>query len=352
MTTSRRPDDERLEGAASDGGSGRGGAPPAGDDVVARAREVLGIEREAIDGLRGRIGESFVQAVRAILDSQGPIFVCGVGKSGIVARKIAATFASTGTPAVFLHPADAAHGDIGMVGRGKVVIAVSKSGEGDELLRILPVLCDLDATIVAITGDPRSTLASQARMVLDASVEREACPMGVVPTASTTAALALGDALAIVVMKERGVDTERFAAYHPGGALGRRLLLTVRDVMHTGSEVPRVDREASMQDAIYEIANKRLGLTTVVDDRGLLVGIVTDGDLKRILMRRSDILSARVEEVMTPLPRTIDAGALVADALESMEVGGKSPITSLVIVDPDGRPEGVIHIHDCLKAVG
>jgi len=321
-------------------------------DPIESAREVLRIEREAIDGVAGRIGESFVLAARAILDSAGPVFICGVGKSGIVGRKIAATFASTGTPAVFLHPAEAAHGDIGMVGREKVVVAVSKSGEGDELLRILPILSDLDATIVAITGDTSSTLARRAEIVLDATVEREACPIGVVPTASTTAALAIGDALAVVVMKERGVDAERFAAYHPGGSLGRRLLLTVRDVMHTGAEVPRVGADASMQEAIYEIANKRLGLTTVVDGEGRLVGIVTDGDLKRILMKRQDILSARVADVMTAEPRTIEACAILAEALESMESGGASPITSLVVVDPEGRPEGVLHIHDCLRAVG
>lgn len=348
MTTSRA----REDGRQPDGAPRAAEARTTERDLLAWAREVLEIEREAIEGLVARVDDSFVRAVRAIVDSSGPLFVCGVGKSGIVARKIAATFASTGTPAVFLHPAEAAHGDIGMVGRGKVVIAVSKSGEGEELLRILPVLRDLDTTIVAITGSTGSTLASQAEIVLDAAVEREACPIGIVPTASTTAALALGDALAVVVMKERGVDTERFAAYHPGGALGRRLLLTVRDVMHTGDEIPVVAGDASMQEAIYEIANKRLGLTTVVDVEGRLAGIVTDGDLKRILMKRKDILSARVDEVMTKRPRVVDADALVAEALESMEVGGASPITSLIVVDGAGRPAGVIHIHDCLKAVG
>ncbi len=328
-------------------------AGTSGDDQLVRAaRRVLEIECEAVRGLSGRVGESFAAAVRAILESPGTVVMLGVGKSGIIARKIAATLASTGTQATFLHPADAAHGDVGMVSGGDVVIAVSKSGEGSELLRIMPVLRDLGVTIVAITGNPESSLATRADIVLDAGVEREACPMDLVPTASTTAALALGDALAVVVLQEKRVDREVLAAFHPGGALGRRLRLKVRDVMHTGDGLPVVPEGARMKDAIVEIANKRLGVTTVADEAGRLVGIITDGDLKRIIMAEHDILEVRVDEVMTRNPRTIGRDELVAAALEKMEAMPPSPITSLIIVDADGRPEGVIHIHDCLKAVG
>jgi arabinose-5-phosphate isomerase len=318
---------------------------------VRGARDVLAIEREALERVSSRLGPSFASAVRAILESSGTVIVLGVGKSGIVARKIAATFTSTGTPAVFLHPGDAAHGDVGMVGRNDVAIAVSKSGEGDEILRILPVFKGLGVPIIAITGEPASSLAREADVVLDAGVEREACPMDLVPTASTTAALALGDALAVVVLREKDVDRDLFAAFHPGGALGRRLRLRVSDVMHAGDGLPTISQTASMKDAIVEIADKRIGMTTVVDDAGRLAGIIADGDLKRILMVRPDILEARVSEVMTVAPRTIERGELVASALERMESNDPSPITSLIVVDEDGRPEGVIHIHDCLRAV-
>ena len=322
------------------------------EELLRTGREVLLVERDAIGGLVDRIDDAFVAAVRAVLESRGSIIVCGVGKSGLVARKIAATLASTGTRAFFLHPADAAHGDVGMVSTGDVVLAVSKSGEGEELLQLLPHIRDIGVTIVAITGNSRSTLASRADIVVDVRVEREACPMDLVPTASTTAALALGDALAVAVLKEKEIDRDAFASFHPAGALGRRLLLRVRDVMHAGDALPVVSVDALMRDAIVEIAGKRLGLTTVVDASGKLVGIVTDGDLKRIVVRRTDVLNARVGDVMTRGPRTVSKDELVADALERMETNTPSPITSLIIVSDDGGPEGVIHIHDCLRAVG
>lgn len=321
------------------------------NDLEKLAREVIVIERDALARVSSRIGPSFTAAVRAILESRG-VVVCGIGKSGIVARKLAAMFASMGTPGVFLHPVEAVHGDIGVVGAEHVVIAVSKSGEGDELTRVMPLFKALGARVIAITGNPVSMLASQAEIVLDASVEREACPMDLVPTASTIAALALGDALAMAVLSEKDVDHERVALFHPGGALGRRLLLKVEDVMHTGDELPVISQEAVMREAIWEIANKRLGMTTVVDERGRLAGIVTDGDLKRILMKRPDILEARVADVMSRGPKTIRRDELVAAALEKMEAAAASPITSLIILDDGGRPQGVIHIHDCLKAVG
>jgi arabinose-5-phosphate isomerase len=321
------------------------------EEIVRTGKNVLEAEADAVRALAERLGAPFAQAVRMVVSSGGTVVVSGVGKSGIVARKIAATFASTGTPAVFLHPGDAAHGDIGVVGPDDVVVVVSKSGEGDELLRILPVLRTLGVRIIAITGGPGSTLARQADVVLDARVAREACSMDLVPTASTTAALSLGDALAVAVLEEKRIDHDTFAFCHPGGLLGRRLLLRVRDVMHSGDDLPLVRDDAIMKDAICEIVNKRLGLVTVADREGKLVGIITDGDLKRILINRPDILEARVREVMTRDPKTIDRDELVAAALERMETVAATPITSLVVLSSDGRPEGVVHIHDCLKAV-
>jgi arabinose-5-phosphate isomerase len=330
----------------------RGSGRLSEQELLEAGREVLRVERDAIDGLAGRLGESFVDAVRAVLATPGSLIVCGVGKSGLIARKIAATFASTGTRAFFLHPADAAHGDVGMVAAGDVVLAVSKSGEGEELLQLLPLVREIGVTVIAVTGDLTSTLATRSDIVIDAGVGREACPMDLVPTASTTAALAVGDALAVAVLTEKEIDRDAFASYHPAGALGRRLLLRVRDVMHAGDALPVVTVEAPMKDAIVEIAGKRLGMTTVVSEDGRLAGIVTDGDLKRIIMKRPDVLSARVAEVMTPSPKTIGEDELVADALKRMETNRPGPITSLVIVSDDGRPTGVIHIHDCLRAVG
>jgi arabinose-5-phosphate isomerase len=316
------------------------------DALVRAAREVLEIESDAVRQLSERVDASFAAAVRTILGTSGTVIVLGVGKSGIVARKIAATLSSTGTRAVFLHPADGVHGDVGVAAPGDVAVVVSKSGEGDEILSILPLLSDIG---IAITGNVSSTLASKSDVVLDSHVEREACPMDLVPTASTTAALALGDALAIAVLREKRVDREDLAAFHPGGLLGRQLSLRVSDVMHRGPELPVVRGSVSMRDAIVEIARKRLGVTTVVDDEGRLSGILTDGDLKRILMDRAGALDARVDEVMTRTPRTVDESEMVARALELMETNSPSPITSLVVQDSEGRPTGIIHIHDCLK---
>lgn len=324
-----------------------------GDDerFIQIARGVLETEASAVSELCNRLDRSFAAAVRAILESAGTVVVLGVGKSGIVARKIAATFSSTGTRAVFLHPGDAAHGDVGVVSPGDVAVVISKSGEGAETLGILPALRKLGIVVIAITGNASSSLARKADIVLDAGVEREACPMDLVPTASTTAALALGDALAVAVLQEKKVGRDDLAAFHPGGALGRRLLLRVRDVMHAGEDLPIVPETVPMSEAIVEIANKRLGLTTVVDEAGRLAGILTDGDLKRILMVTADILEAAVGEVMVRDPRTIGKDELVVHALEKMETNQPSPITSLIIIDDAGRPEGVIHIHDCLRAV-
>jgi len=316
------------------------------------AREVLGIESEALTRIADRLDTAFADAVELVVNAAGSLVVCGVGKSGIIGRKIAATVASTGTPAFFLHPSEAAHGDLGSLSPRDVVLAISKSGEGDELLQLVPAFRRLGIPLIVITGRLESSLACQADIVLDASVAREAYPMDLVPTASTTAALALGDALAVAVLKEKELDADQFADFHPGGALGRRLRLTVGDVMHAGDELPVVSVDTRMREAVLEIANKRLGVTTVVDAAGRLVGLLTDGDLKRILMKHDDILSIRVGDVMTRDPKTIPADELVVRALELMETVGPSPITSLIIVDEAGAPAGVIHIHDCLKAVG
>ncbi len=316
------------------------------------AKEVLGIEAEALRRMADRIDDSFSRAVEAVVSARGSLVVCGVGKSGIVGRKIAATVASTGTPAFFLHPSEAAHGDLGSLSPRDVVLAISKSGEGDELLQLIPAFRRLGIPLIAITGRIDSSLAREADIVLDATVEREACPMDLVPTASTTAALALGDALAVAVLKEKEVDADQFADFHPGGVLGRRLRLTVAEVMHSGDELPVVREDALMREAVLEIAKKRLGVTTVVDMDGRLAGLLTDGDLKRILMEHEDILSVRVGDVMTRDPKTIGSDELVVRALELMETMGSSPITSLIILDEGGAPAGVIHIHDCLKAVG
>ncbi len=344
--------DDKRAGVRSRGSAERrtDSAEPDADSLIRAAREVLEIEGDAVRQLGERIDESFARAVRAILATRGTVIVMGVGKSGIVARKIAATMSSTGTRAVFLHPADAAHGDIGVAAPGDVAVVVSKSGEGDEMLGILPLLSGMGITMIAITGNTSSTLAAKADVVLDSHVEREACPMDLVPTASTTAALALGDALAMAVLREKRVGREDLAAFHPGGLLGRQLALRVSDVMHEGQELPVVVRGVAIREAIVEIANKRLGVTTVVDEGGVLCGVITDGDLKRILMSRQDPLEAPVDEVMTRHPRTVEGDELVARALELMETNVPSPITSLVVVDAEDRPRGVIHIHDCLKA--
>jgi arabinose-5-phosphate isomerase len=322
------------------------------EELLRTARDVLQTESDALAALSRRVGAEFARAVRAIVSSGGTVITCGVGKSGLVARKIAATFASTGTRSVFLHPADAAHGDVGMVSEGDVALVVSKSGESGEVASILPHFAKRGVTVIAITGNPQSALGRSSDVVLDAGVEREACPMDLVPTASTTAAMGLGDALAVAVLKEKEVDRDAFASFHPGGALGRRLLLRVGDVMHAGEELPVVSVDALMKDAIVEIAGKRLGMTTVVGGDGRLAGMVADGDLKRMLMKRPDILDVRVGDVMTVAPSTIGEGELVATALARMETRLPSPITSLIVLDDDGRPKGVIHIHDCLRAVG
>jgi len=315
-------------------------------DVRALAERVLRLEAEAILGVIPTLDDRFERAVDLLQTCSGRVIVTGIGKSGLIGRKIAATLSSTGTPAFFLHPAEGVHGDLGMLARGDVVLALSNSGETDEMLAILPPLKRVGVPIILLTGNPKSTLARQSEVVLDVSVTEEACPMNLAPTSSTTAALAMGDALAMVLLDLRGLRPEDYAALHPRGTLGWRALFRVGDLMHTGDAMPVVLETAPLAEAVGEMTRKGLGMTTVVDADGRLAGVITDGDLRRLHMRsgRFDTLSAG--EVATRAPRTIAADDLAAKALELME--GK--ITSLVVVDETQRPRGVVHLHDILRA--
>ncbi|MBI5167019.1 MAG: KpsF/GutQ family sugar-phosphate isomerase [candidate division NC10 bacterium] len=315
--------------------------------LLEHAKKVLRIESDAIAELIGRLDERFVQAVEILHGCRGRVVLTGMGKSGFIAQKIAATFASTGTPALYLHPAEGVHGDLGMVVRGDVVLAISNSGETDEIIELLPFFKRLGVKLISLVGNLNSTLAKQSDVCLDVSVKEEACPMGLAPTASTTAALAMGDALAIALLEKRGFEKDDFAIFHPGGVLGRRLLLSVGDLMHTGAEVPRIPQDALMKDAILEISGKRLGVTSVVDSEGRLSGIITDGDLRRALEKYEDLLNRRVHECMTKNPKIIDKDELAATAVQVME---RYSITSLLIIDGERRPVGIIHLHDLLKA--
>jgi len=328
-------------------------------DLRRLAERVLRLEAAAILEIVPKLDGSFDRAIDLLRRCRGRVIVTGMGKSGLIGRKVAATLASTGTPAYFLHPAEGVHGDLGMVARGDVVLAISNSGETDEILAILPPLKRLGVTIVLLTGKPDSVLARQCEVVLDVSVSEEACPMNLAPTSSTTAALALGDALAMVLLELRGLRPEDYAALHPGGALGWRALIRVADLMHGGDTVPVVREDANLKDAVEEMTRKRpraaaagdalhaCGVTTVVDADGRLVGIVTDGDLRRLHLSGSPAPDARAGEVATRTPKTIRPDDLAATALEVMESWA---ITSLVIVDEAGRPAGVIHMHDILRA--
>jgi arabinose-5-phosphate isomerase len=316
-------------------------------DLRAIAARVLRMEADAILGLIAKLDARFERAVELLHGCSGRVIVTGMGKSGIIGRKIAATLASTGTPSYFLHPAEGVHGDLGMVARGDVVLALSNSGETDEVLAILPPLKRLGVPIVLLTGNPTSTLARQCEVVLDVSVSEEACPMNLAPTSSTTAALAAGDALAMALLELRGLRPEDYAALHPRGTLGWRALFRVADLMHTGDAIPRVRADATLEDTILEMTKKRFGMTTVIDSAGRLTGIVTDGDLRRLHLRTQSIAGVRAGEVASSTPKTIGAEELAAKALEVMEAWA---ITSLVVPDADGRPVGVIHMHDILRA--
>lgn len=315
--------------------------------VIENAKRVLRIEAESIQSLIERIGEEFLQAIDILLFCEGRVVVTGMGKSGIIGKKIAATLASTGTPALFLNPAEGIHGDLGMITKGDVLIAISNSGETEELNKILPLIKRLDIKLISLTGGLNSTLAMISDVVLDVGVKEEACPLGLIPTASTTAALAMGDALAVALLEKRGFKEEDFAFYHPGGTLGKKLLLKVEDLMHKGKDIPAVYEDASMKDAILEISSKKLGMTSVLDNKGKLSGIITDGDLRRLLEKgETDIFRIKANDVMTRNPKTIKGNELAAKAVSIME---QHSITSLIVVNEDNKPEGIIHLHDLLK---
>ena len=316
-------------------------------DLRRLAERVLRIEADAILGLISKLDERFERAVELLRACAGRVIVTGMGKSGLIGRKIAATLASTGTPAYFLHPAEGVHGDLGMVARGDVVLALSNSGETDEVLAILPPLKRLGVPILLLTGNPTSSLARQCEVVLDVSVPEEACPMNLAPTSSTTAALAAGDALALALLELRGLRPEDYAALHPRGSLGWRALFRVADLMLTGDAVPVVPENTPLREVIVEMTRKRKGMTTVIDGAGRLVGVITDGDLRRLHLTGKSIDDLSAAEVTSREPKTIRADDLAAKALEVMETW---QITSLVIVDPGRRPVGLIHMHDILRA--
>jgi arabinose-5-phosphate isomerase len=314
--------------------------------AIESGREVIAIEAQAVGSLIDRIGEAFERAVNLILHCEGRVIVAGVGKSGIIARKIVATMNSTGTPAIFLHPSDAIHGDLGMVRGEDVVLILSKSGNTEEIKQIVPIFRRIGVKIILISGNMNSTLAELADIVLDGSVKEEACPHDLAPTASTTVALVLGDALAIALLKLRGFTVEDFALYHPGGILGKRLLLNVDQIMTTGEAVPVVHQSTSLKDAIIEMTSKRLGATSVVDDDRVLVGIITDGDLRRMLERDTDMKNLLAVDVMSANPKTIHPHTLASTALELME---QFKITQLIVIDAARRPVGIVHLHDLIQ---
>jgi len=317
-------------------------------ELLKRAAEVLRVESNGILSMVDRLDESFVRAVELLRGCRGKVVVTGVGKSGLICRKIAATLASTGTPSFFIHAGDGVHGDLGMIMPGDVILALSNSGETDEILKVLPHFKFHGLKLIVMTGNPESTLAKAGDIVLNVGVKDEACPLGLAPTTSTTAALAMGDALAVVLLEEKGFNEADYAVRHPGGTLGRRLLLRVEDLMCRGEQLPLVQDETSVREALFEITSKRLGVTGVIDSKGKLVGVITDGDLRRGLHSMGDILALQARDIMTSNPKTIPADTLATEAVAVME---RFSITSLFVLDGDSkRPRGIVHLHDLVKA--
>ncbi len=316
--------------------------------MIESAKKVLQIEADAVLALIPRLNGDFSRAVKAILACQGRVVVTGMGKSGLICQKIAATMASTGTPTLFLHPAEGIHGDLGMMTKNDLVLAVSNSGETEEICRILPVIKRMGLPLIGMAGNPNSALAQASDIFLDISVAEEACPLGLAPTASTTATLAMGDALAVVLLEERGFRAEDFALFHPGGALGKKLLLRVEDMMHSASAIPLVASDTLLREALFEITDKKLGVTGVVNEAGELIGVFTDGDLRRVMASGLDSLQLPIDEVMTRSPKRILQRNLAAKALQIME---SHSITSLfVFADDAGKvPVGIVHLHDLLR---
>lgn len=317
------------------------------ENIIEIAKKVLKIEADAVLALTEKLNKDFEKAVEIIYNSKGRVVVTGMGKSGIVGKKIAATLSSTGTPAFFMHPAEASHGDLGMVTSDDVIIAISNSGDTNEIMELVPFLKRFNVSLISMTGNPVSALAKAGDVNIDVSVREEACPMGIVPTASTTATLAMGDALAVVLLQKRGFKEEDFAFFHPGGSLGKRLFIKVKDLMHTGDALPVVSPDVSMTDAVMVISSKRLGMTIVAGADNKLLGILTDGDLRRGIQKwGKTFFDMKAGEVMSRNPKTISEDELAAKALSIME---NRSITSLVVPDEEGRAKGIIHLHDILK---
>lgn len=317
------------------------------DDIIQRGKRVVEIESNAIQTLMDRIDVSFARAVIAILQCKGRVVITGMGKSGIVGKKIVATMNSTGTPAIYLHPSDAVHGDMGMVRGEDIIICISKSGNTEEIVNLIPLFHRIEVPIIAMVGNVRSKIAQHAEIVLDIGVDQEACTLDLAPTSSTTAALVLGDALCVTLLEKRNFTKEDFANFHPGGHIGKRLLLKVREMMARGESVPVVTESVSLKDAIIEMTTKRLGATCVTNEEGSLSGIITDGDLRRLLGRTFDINSLTAFDAMTKNPKTIGPAALAATAMQQMEMFN---ITQLIVVDDYNKPVGMIHLHDLVKA--
>jgi len=315
--------------------------------IIEKGKKVIRVEADAVAALESRIDENFAKAVETIFNSKGRVIITGMGKSGIVARKIVATLNSTGTPAMFLHPSDAVHGDFGMVRKDDVVICISKSGDTAELNQLLPLFKRIELPIISMVGNLNSKLARESDVMIDISVKEEACPYDLAPTSSTTATLAMGDALAMALLDRRNFTLEEFAMYHPGGVLGKRLLLKIEELMITGDAVPKVKQKVPMRDAILEMTSKRLGATCVIDDNGKLVGIITDGDLRRLLQKTTDLTNLNAEMMMSKHPKTIFKDMLAAVALQEMEA---HKITQLVVVNELHQPVGMIHLHELVKA--
>lgn len=320
------------------------------NNILEEGIRVLRIEAEAISRLIRQMDHRFSDAVELCLQCKGHVVVIGMGKSGLIGKKISATFASTGTPSFFMHPSEAIHGDLGMISKNDIALMISNSGETEEILRILPSLKRLDLKLITLSGEMKSTLARRSDVVLDVSVNEEACSLGLAPTASTTAALAMGDALAVALLQKKGFKKEDFASFHPGGALGRNLLLKVEDVMHAGPDIPKVWTDTPMNEVVLEMTAKKLGMTTVLDQNSRLIGVITDGDLRRLFKTAAHesaaLFSRPAKEVMSAHPKTIEKEALAAEAIRVME---KAAITSLISVDEAGRVEGIVHLHDLLK---
>ncbi|MBI1938459.1 MAG: KpsF/GutQ family sugar-phosphate isomerase [Ignavibacteriales bacterium] len=316
------------------------------EQIISKGKQAVKIEGEAVLNLVNSIDKEFVKAVNAILESKGRVVFTGMGKSGIVARKIVATLNSTGTAAIYMHPTDALHGDLGMVRKDDIVIIISKSGHTEELFQLIPMFKRINVKLIGMLGETNSKLAKECDIVLNVSVKEEACPHDLAPTSSTTAALAMGDALAVTLLEMRGFTAEDFALLHPGGSLGKRLSLKIEEIMISGKDVPVIKENASLKDAILVITSKRLGTTCVINDDGILTGIITDGDLRRLLERTLDIKNLTAADVMTKKPKTITKDLLASFALQQME---NYNITALIVVDKENKPEGIVHLHDLVK---